>query len=101
MLLGRLDGKTSNITGANTEIPGPMDSLQVLKQRFNAVGLDDTDLVVLSGNQTHTILIAKFYSKMAGAESNDQVLTLSAGRNACNLRTGCTTSPGQTGRTRP
>lgn len=67
---GGWTAKPLNITGANTEIPGPMDSLQVLKQRFNAVGLDDTDLVALSGNQTHTILIAKFYSKMAGAESN-------------------------------
>ncbi|CAL9161363.1 unnamed protein product [Musa hybrid cultivar] len=49
--LGRRDGTTANISGANN-LPGPVDTLAVLLSKFAAVGLDDTDLVTLSGAHT-------------------------------------------------
>jgi peroxidase len=48
VLLGRRDGTTANITDANN-LPSPFDNLTTLQQKFGAVGLDDTDLVALSG----------------------------------------------------
>ena len=48
MPLGRRDGTTANITAANN-LPSPFDNLTTLQQKFGAVGLDDTDLVALSG----------------------------------------------------
>ncbi|CAN6320791.1 unnamed protein product [Urochloa humidicola] len=49
--LGRRDGTTANITAANN-LPSPFDNLTTLQQKFGAVGLDDTDLVALSGAHT-------------------------------------------------
>ncbi|TVU47808.1 hypothetical protein EJB05_07417 [Eragrostis curvula] len=51
VLLGRRDGTTANITAANN-LPSPFDNLTTLQQKFGAVGLDDTDLVALSGAHT-------------------------------------------------
>ncbi|URE45691.1 Peroxidase [Musa troglodytarum] len=51
VLLGRRDGTTANITAANN-LPGPRDNLTTLQQKFNDVGLNDTDLVALSGGHT-------------------------------------------------
>lgn len=48
--LGRRDGTTANITAANN-LPSPFDNLTTLQQKFGAVGLDDTDLVALSGKR--------------------------------------------------
>jgi peroxidase len=48
--LGRRDGTTANITAANN-LPSPFDNLTTLEQKFGAVGLDDTDLVALSGKE--------------------------------------------------
>lgn len=50
MPLGRRDGTTANITAANN-LPSPFDNLTTLQQKFGAVGLDDTDLVALSGKR--------------------------------------------------
>lgn len=52
VLLGRRDGTTANITAANG-LPSPFDNLTTLQQKFGAVGLDDTDLVALSGKHKH------------------------------------------------
>ncbi|XP_066385445.1 peroxidase A2-like [Miscanthus floridulus] len=49
--LGRRDGTTANITAANN-LRSPLDNLTTLRQKFGAVGLDDTDLVALSGAHT-------------------------------------------------
>ncbi|GJN08541.1 hypothetical protein PR202_ga26475 [Eleusine coracana subsp. coracana] len=49
--LGRRDGATANINAANN-LPSPFDNLTTLQQKFAAVGLDDTDLVALSGAHT-------------------------------------------------
>ncbi|KAJ8471170.1 hypothetical protein OPV22_025513 [Ensete ventricosum] len=51
VLLGRRDGTTANPTAANN-MPSPLDDLDTLKQKFSDVGLDDTDLVALSGAHT-------------------------------------------------
>lgn len=47
--LGRRDGTTANLTGADNNLPSPRDNLTTLQQKFAAVGLDVTDLVALSG----------------------------------------------------
>ncbi|KAF0913443.1 hypothetical protein E2562_022223 [Oryza meyeriana var. granulata] len=52
MPLGRRDGTTANLTGANNNLPSPRDNLTTLQQKFAAVGLDVTDLVALSGAHT-------------------------------------------------
>lgn len=51
VLLGRRDGTTANITGANN-LPGPTEILDKLKEKFVDVGLNTTDLVSLSGAHT-------------------------------------------------
>ncbi|XP_020090349.1 peroxidase 15-like [Ananas comosus] len=51
VLLGRRDSTTANITAANN-LPSPFDNLTTLEQKFAAVGLNDTDLVTLSGAHT-------------------------------------------------
>ncbi|CAN6288583.1 unnamed protein product [Urochloa humidicola] len=52
VLLGRLDGMTSDINGANM-LPAPFENLTVLEKKFSDVGLKDlVDLVALSGAHT-------------------------------------------------
>ncbi|CAN6324375.1 unnamed protein product [Urochloa humidicola] len=52
VLLGRLDGKTSDFTGSGN-LPAPFEDLATLQGKFRAVGLnDDVDLVALSGAHT-------------------------------------------------
>ncbi|CAB4282069.1 unnamed protein product [Prunus armeniaca] len=52
--LGRRDSKTASLTAANSGvIPPPTSTLSNLKTRFQAVGLNERDLVALSG--AHTI----------------------------------------------
>uniref|UniRef100_J3LLQ8 Peroxidase n=1 Tax=Oryza brachyantha TaxID=4533 RepID=J3LLQ8_ORYBR len=50
--LGRRDGTTANLTGAEDKLPSPRDNLTTLRQKFADVGLDVTDLVALSGAHT-------------------------------------------------
>ncbi|XP_074590067.1 peroxidase A2-like [Curcuma longa] len=50
--MGRRDGTTANKDGANNNLPTPFDTLDVIQSKFSAVGLDDTDLVALSGAHT-------------------------------------------------
>ncbi|XP_044979226.1 peroxidase A2-like [Hordeum vulgare subsp. vulgare] len=52
VLLGRRDGMTANFDAADN-LPGPTDALNVLRQKFAGLGLDDTDFVALQG--AHTI----------------------------------------------
>ncbi|XP_074560852.1 peroxidase A2-like [Curcuma longa] len=51
VLLGRKDGRTTNVTAASS-LPSPFDSVTVLQQKFADVGLNNTDLVSLSGAHT-------------------------------------------------
>ncbi|XP_039829487.1 peroxidase A2-like isoform X2 [Panicum virgatum] len=51
VLLGRLDGKTSDFNGS-LDLPAPTDNLTVLQQKFSNLSLNDVDLVALSGGHT-------------------------------------------------
>ncbi|OEL31117.1 Peroxidase 15 [Dichanthelium oligosanthes] len=52
VLLGRLDGVSADINGANN-LPAPFENLiTVLQGKFKAVGLNNVDLVALSGAHT-------------------------------------------------
>ncbi|KAM3229919.1 hypothetical protein ACQJBY_060619 [Aegilops geniculata] len=53
VLLGRRDGLVANQTLANNNLPSPFDNITVIIQRFKDVGLNTTDVVILSG--AHTI----------------------------------------------
>lgn len=55
--LGRKDSKTANIKLANTSIPAPNLNIQKLFNSFKQQGLDENDLVALSGG--HTIGMAR------------------------------------------
>ncbi|GKU94184.1 hypothetical protein SLEP1_g7710 [Rubroshorea leprosula] len=53
VLLGRRDSRTANHTLADEFLPGPTETLEELKSKFLAVGLNtSTDLVALSGGHT-------------------------------------------------
>ncbi|KAL5229378.1 hypothetical protein ABZP36_028154 [Zizania latifolia] len=51
VLLGRLDGKTSDFNGS-LNLPAPTDNLTVLQDKFHKLKLNDVDLVALSGGHT-------------------------------------------------
>ncbi|KAK1299116.1 Peroxidase 9 [Acorus calamus] len=55
--LGRRDSKTASLQGSNTNIPPPNSTLQNLVTFFGRQGLDEVDLVALSGS--HTIGVAR------------------------------------------
>ncbi|GLU19468.1 hypothetical protein SLE2022_357180 [Rubroshorea leprosula] len=53
VLLGRRDSRTANRRAADEFLPGPTETLEELKSKFFAVGLNtSTDLVALSGGHT-------------------------------------------------
>lgn len=52
VLLGRRDGLTANRSGANSDIPSPTETLDVMRPQFTNKGMDVTDLVALSGAHT-------------------------------------------------
>lgn len=52
VLLGRRDGSISNGSLANSALPSPFDSLDVIVSKFNDVGLNLSDAVSLSGSHT-------------------------------------------------
>ncbi|CAE6088705.1 unnamed protein product [Arabidopsis arenosa] len=51
VLLGRRDGLTANLSGANS-LPSPFEGLNNITSKFVAVGLNTTDVVALSGAHT-------------------------------------------------
>ncbi|KAH9302334.1 hypothetical protein KI387_013917, partial [Taxus chinensis] len=51
--LGRRDSTSASLSGSNNNIPAPNSTLQTLIARFKRQGLDEVDLVALSG--AHTI----------------------------------------------
>ncbi|GAA0144706.1 peroxidase [Lithospermum erythrorhizon] len=55
--LGRRDGLVANQTGANRALPSPFESLTSIIAKFDAVTLNITDVVALSGG--HTIGLAR------------------------------------------
>ncbi|GKV46952.1 hypothetical protein SLEP1_g53909 [Rubroshorea leprosula] len=71
--LGRRDSKTASLTGSNTNIPPPNSTLQNLITMFNRQGLDEVDLVALSGG--HTIGVARcvtFKQRLYNQNGNNQ-----------------------------
>ena len=58
--LGRRDSTTASRTEANASIPSPLMNLTQLIENFKNQGLDETDLVALSGG--HTIGFARCVS---------------------------------------
>nr|XP_043631093.1 peroxidase N-like [Erigeron canadensis] len=56
VLLGRRDGLVANQSGANTMLPAPFETVGNITLKFQAVGLNVTDVVSLSG--AHTIGLA-------------------------------------------
>ncbi|GFP95147.1 peroxidase 9 [Phtheirospermum japonicum] len=55
--LGRRDSKTASLSKSNTDIPAPNSTIQTLINKFKRQGLDQQDLVALSGG--HTIGMAR------------------------------------------
>ncbi|VFQ88572.1 unnamed protein product [Cuscuta campestris] len=48
----RRDARTANLTGANTQLPAPFDSLLVQTQKFADKGFTQREMVVLAGAHT-------------------------------------------------
>ena len=64
----------ANQSGANSNLPGPFDPTDTIIQRFEDVGLNTTDVVVLSGkrkchpyNNTRSVLFMCMHVRAAGA----------------------------------
>lgn len=57
---GRKDGMVSDINLAD-KMPDVHDSIQLLKQKFIDKGLNDKDLVILSGNKINIYLFILFF----------------------------------------
>ncbi|CAA7401308.1 unnamed protein product [Spirodela intermedia] len=93
--LGRRDGTTANPSGANNALPSPFEGLTSIQSKFSAVGLDDTDLVALSG--AHTIGRAQCFTfsgrlyNFSGTGSPDPTLDTNYGDT---LRQSCPQSGG-------
>ncbi|XP_043711370.1 peroxidase 9-like [Telopea speciosissima] len=71
--LGRKDSKTASFNGSNRNIPPPNSTLQNLITLFNRQGLDEVDLVALSGS--HTIGMARcvtFKQRLYNQNGNNQ-----------------------------
>jgi peroxidase len=61
--LGRRDSRTANQVGANSNLPGPSEGLANITSKFSNVGLDTTDVVVLSGkNITSNVIVHTYLS---------------------------------------
>ena len=60
--LGRRDSQNANRTGAENNLPSPFETLDQLRAKFNAAGLDSTDLVTLSGNNLTILLYIYIYN---------------------------------------
>jgi len=52
VLLGRRDSRSASLSGSNNNIPAPNSTLQTLITKFKRQGLDEVDLVALSGGHT-------------------------------------------------
>eukprot|EP00253_Pinus_taeda_P017827 PITA_17827 len=52
VFLGRRDSRSASLSGSNNNIPAPNSTLQTLITKFKRQGLDEVDLVALSGSHT-------------------------------------------------
>lgn len=71
--LGRRDSKSASLSSSNTNIPPPNSTLQNLVSMFKRQGLNEVDLVALSGG--HTIGVARcvtFKQRLYNQNGNNQ-----------------------------
>ncbi|KAL7175285.1 hypothetical protein ACSBR2_028985 [Camellia fascicularis] len=71
--LGRRDSRTASLSGSNSNIPAPNSTIQNLVTLFKLQGLDEEDLVALSGG--HTIGVARcvtFKQRLYNQNGNNQ-----------------------------
>ncbi|KAB5568205.1 hypothetical protein DKX38_001998 [Salix brachista] len=71
--LGRRDSKTASLSGSNNNLPPPNSTIQNLVSFFKRQGLNDIDLVALSG--AHTIGVARcvaFKQRLYNQNGNNQ-----------------------------
>ncbi|XP_058225001.1 peroxidase 9 [Rhododendron vialii] len=71
--LGRRDSKTASLSASNANIPAPNSTIQTLIALFNRQGLNEADLVALSGS--HTIGVARcvtFRQRLYNQNGNNQ-----------------------------
>ncbi|PWZ12004.1 hypothetical protein Zm00014a_037009, partial [Zea mays] len=73
VLLGRRDGTTTNIEGANN-LPSPFDPLDKLQEKFRNFNLDDTDLVALQGAHTFGKVQCQFTQENCTAGQPEETL---------------------------
>lgn len=74
VLLGRKDGLVANQSGADSGLPSPFEPIDSIIHKFDAVGLNTTDVVVLSG--AHTIGRARcllFSNRLSNFSATDSV----------------------------
>ena len=64
---GRLDGKVSNLRDADA-LPDVHDGIEALRSKFRANGLDEKDLVLLTG--THACISLSFLARMDDGRAN-------------------------------
>ncbi|KAL6596318.1 hypothetical protein ACP70R_047682 [Stipagrostis hirtigluma subsp. patula] len=95
VLLGRRDGLVANQTGANSNLPGPFDPTSQIVKKFRDVGLNTTDVVVLSGGHTigraRCALFSRRLSNFSATSSVDPTLDSSL---ASSLQTLCSGGDG-------
>lgn len=81
VLLGRKDGLVANQSGANSGLPSPFEPIDKIIQKFGDVGLNTTDVVVLSGahtiGQARCLLFSNRLSNFSATESVDPTLEAS------------------------
>ncbi|KAJ1686332.1 hypothetical protein LUZ63_017722 [Rhynchospora breviuscula] len=97
VLLGRRDGLVANQSGANSGLPGPFDSIESIISKFDAVGLNTTDVVALSGGHTigraRCTLFSSRLSNFSDTSSVDPTLDASM---AADLQSLCSSGDGNT-----
>jgi len=59
--LGRRDSKTASLSGSNKNIPPPNATIETLITFFKRQGLDEVDLVALSGGTSTSHSCYAFY----------------------------------------
>ncbi|EAY77487.1 hypothetical protein EE612_049691 [Oryza sativa] len=88
VLLGRRDGLVANQSGADNGLPSPFEPIKSIIQKFNDVGLDTTDVVVLSGGHTIGRARCTLFSNRLSTTSSSADPTLDA-TMAANLQSLC------------
>ncbi|KAH6796753.1 Peroxidase superfamily protein [Perilla frutescens var. hirtella] len=93
--LGRRDSRSSSFSGSNNNIPAPNNTFQTILSKFTQQGLDNVDLVALTGS--HTIGNARctsFRQRLYNQSGNNQPDSTLDKSYAAKLRSGCPQSGG-------